>query len=267
MTTPIFDLVTGRETLEELTDHVARMTKQLNFMMNKNLSSRNIREIGNWVVGSDYFRSRDGQVGISSAGTSGDSIRFWAGSSNPASAPWRVTHSGQMVASNANITGIVTATGGFIGGWSILPDRLSGSGIIEGGIIRTSSTGRRLELSGSSLKSMNNLSNDGFVLDAQDGNIKLYTGNSLTGFMGRATSPYGYEALLISHSYVQIAGNPYISLDGSVIYIGDINASIYLKGMTALGIYQPNSTATDINGLRNDFNLLLSNLRSMGILS
>lgn len=46
----------------------------------------------------------------------------------------------------ATFTGTVTATAGTIGGFTISSTELSGSGIITGGLIRTASTGQRLEL-------------------------------------------------------------------------------------------------------------------------
>ena len=49
-------------------------------------------------------------VGIS--GRSGEGYAFWAGSSTPGSAPFRVNHSGTLYASNATISGTVNATNG-----------------------------------------------------------------------------------------------------------------------------------------------------------
>lgn len=48
-----------------------------------------------------------------------DPIRIWAGAETPAFAPFRVTHSGSMFASNADISGTVKALNGQIGGWII----------------------------------------------------------------------------------------------------------------------------------------------------
>ncbi len=56
-------------------------------------------------------------AGMRGTGIFDDSIRFWAGStseSNIASAPFRVTHAGKLYATNAEITGVITATGGTI---------------------------------------------------------------------------------------------------------------------------------------------------------
>ena len=75
--------------------------------------------IGGWVIGTDSLTDAAGTVGMSSAVTGGDDIRFWAGDATPASAEFRVTEAGALTASNATITGSITATSGDIGGWVI----------------------------------------------------------------------------------------------------------------------------------------------------
>ena len=54
------------------------------------------------------------KAGITGEGTADTSVRMWAGASkeNKATAPFRVTQDGKMVASNADITGKVNATSG-----------------------------------------------------------------------------------------------------------------------------------------------------------
>ena len=86
-------------------------------------------------------------------------IAFWAGAShaNRAAAPFRVTAGGAITASNAVITGNITATtltatvSGNIAGWVITSNELTGgaSDIITGGTIRTSSSGQRIQILGS----------------------------------------------------------------------------------------------------------------------
>ena len=81
-----------------------------------------------WRIGSAvrgggvYIRDAAGVVGISSAVTAGDDIRFWAGHATMASAPFKVTEAGALTATNATISGAVTATSGAIGGFSIGSD-------------------------------------------------------------------------------------------------------------------------------------------------
>ena len=70
-------------------------------------------------------RNASSQVnaGMSAEGTDGTAIRFWAGGTyeNRASesTPFRVLQNGKFYASNAEITGKITATSGTIGGWMI----------------------------------------------------------------------------------------------------------------------------------------------------
>lgn len=95
--------VSGDESLEELMDLVAKLQKDVNWLMDGNLSSKNVREIGDYQVGSTYLRSRDGDVGLSSANDAADPVRLWAGSANKDTAPWRVYKSGKSVMTGALI--------------------------------------------------------------------------------------------------------------------------------------------------------------------
>ena len=61
--------------------------------------------IGGWTVGTDYIRDTAGTVGMSSAVTGGNDIRFWAGHATPASAPFKVTEDGEVTCSDITITG------------------------------------------------------------------------------------------------------------------------------------------------------------------
>jgi len=95
--------ITGDESLEELQDLVAKLQKDVNWLMDGNLSSKNVREIGGYQVSATLFQSRGGDVGLSSADDAPDPVRMWAGSTNKDTAPWRVHKSGKMVATGALI--------------------------------------------------------------------------------------------------------------------------------------------------------------------
>lgn len=69
--------------------------------------------IGGWVIGTNDIKDVAGVVGLSSLVTAGDDIRFWAGHATPASAPFRLTEAGALVATSATITGDITATSGY----------------------------------------------------------------------------------------------------------------------------------------------------------
>ena len=60
-----------------------------------------------------------GLTGGSSKEAGTTPIRIWAGGKVPGNAPFRVDQNGNLVATKANITGTITATGGVIGGFSI----------------------------------------------------------------------------------------------------------------------------------------------------
>ena len=60
-----------------------------------------------------------GLTGGSSKEAGTTPVRIWAGGNVPGNAPFRVDQNGNLVATKANITGTITATGGNVGGFSI----------------------------------------------------------------------------------------------------------------------------------------------------
>lgn len=83
--------------------------------------------IGGWVINSDNIKDVAGTTGLSSTVTVGDDIRFWAGHATPSSAPFRVTEAG-----------VLTATSGTIGGWTLSSSELSS------GKVKLQSTAERI---------------------------------------------------------------------------------------------------------------------------
>lgn len=73
--------------------------------------------IGGFTIGATSLTDVAGVVGLSSAVTGGDDIRFWAGHATPGSAPYRVTEAGAL-----------TATSGTIGGFTLGVNDLTSSG-------------------------------------------------------------------------------------------------------------------------------------------
>lgn len=83
-------------------------------------------KIGGWTLSSGSLYANSGtsyHVGMQSSTTSG-AVAFFAGSSTPSSAPFRVTNTGYLYATNANISGTIYATSGTIGGCDISEDSL-----------------------------------------------------------------------------------------------------------------------------------------------
>ena len=62
-------------------------------------------EIRSPNITGNSFIGGSGMVGFSSVGTTQSSVRFWAGSTSRETAPFRVTHSGEVVMTKATITG------------------------------------------------------------------------------------------------------------------------------------------------------------------
>lgn len=112
--TPTFRIVDADATLAQLREEVAVLQKKVQYLTSGNLGSIHIMEVGGWTIGDDFIRSESGVVGLSSAETVGDDIRFWAGNATPALSPYRVYDSGKFVATNAEITGSITMTSGTI---------------------------------------------------------------------------------------------------------------------------------------------------------
>ena len=72
-----------------------------------------------------------GLTGGSSKEAGTTPVRIWAGGGVPGSAPFRVDQEGNLVASKANITGTISATGGTIGPFSISSSKLSSRTLYE----------------------------------------------------------------------------------------------------------------------------------------
>lgn len=109
--------------------------------------------IGGWAIDADSISDVAGLVGLSSAVSGGNDVRMWAGAVDPATAPYRVYEDGSMVATDADITGSITATSGSIGGWTIGSSMLSGAGLIQGGTIQTSGSGDRVVMDSDGFRS------------------------------------------------------------------------------------------------------------------
>ena len=76
--------------------------------------------VGGWTLGAHALTSGSAAttVGLDNTVTAGDDIRIYAGNATPASAPFRVTEGGALVASS-----------GTVGGWTLSSTQLNGSNI------------------------------------------------------------------------------------------------------------------------------------------
>ena len=123
--------------------------------------------IGGFTLGADFIRDAANSMGLASTVTGGDDVRFWAGAAfaSRATAPFRVTESGAVVATSATITGTITATTGTIGGWTV------GATTLTGGSATLDSTGVLTLGTGS----------DVVILSAPDATYRLWIGNATAG--------------------------------------------------------------------------------------
>lgn len=89
--------------------------------------------IAGWSIQTLSIESNGGSVGMSSSNAA-DAVSFWAGSSTPSSAPFRVQNDGDLWATNATVTGTVNATDGYFGadsanGWTINSNTLKSKSV------------------------------------------------------------------------------------------------------------------------------------------
>ncbi len=127
-------------------------------------------EIAGWTraAGHLYAGSGANRVGLK-PGT----YPFYAGAEAEASAPFRVNTGGELWATNAHISGEITATTGTIGGWSITATEIkSGSAIVLDSSVPKIEVG-----TGGYIRSSNYVSGfDGFYIDedfAEFGNVQV----------------------------------------------------------------------------------------------
>ena len=82
--------------------------------------------IGGWAIGATSLTAG---TGINAVGMNTTGYPFWAGDSNPALAEFSVKSDGTLTATNASITGNITASAGTIGGFTIGSTALTATNI------------------------------------------------------------------------------------------------------------------------------------------
>ena len=134
-----------------------------------------------------------GLTGGSSKEAGTTPVRIWAGGDVPGSAPFRVDQEGNLVATKANITGTITATGGNIGGFNI---------------------------STSSMKSVSG--NNAMLLSA---NLVRFTGSYSSVFIGADTFPASSGGAILCPSRISVNRNITNTAYGNVGMYFDIQGS------------------------------------------
>lgn len=125
---------------------------------------------------------------------------------NPGLQGWRISADGNAEFQSGIFRGKIVASEGKIGGWNIGTDKLYGSGVLEGGTVRTAASGARIQLVNTN------------VLEAYDANylrVRLDT-ESLKFYYntgaGLAASLWAEESF-----YIQTTGELILkSIDGAV---------------------------------------------------
>jgi hypothetical protein len=175
-----------------------------------------LAEIGGFVVDGDSITADTGAVGLSSNTDEafGDNIRFWAGDATAFNAPFLVTDSGYLQATDVNISGVITAISGEIGGWSISATKLESGhpGIVldsANQVIKVGSWsgGNHIQIDGVNQRIRNSTFSSGasgFNIDTSTGDAEF---NNLTARGELKTF------LLTSSNQMAVAGNIIVSKD------------------------------------------------------
>jgi hypothetical protein len=134
-----------------------------------------------WIIKAGTLKSE----GIGLATQKGDPTwAFWAGNDSPASAEFKVSHTGDLVATSATITGSVTATSGRIANWYINTNTLSSAA--------TENSSNVLIDSANSLIRLGPTSGNYITLDGA--NLRIRSSNYSAGVSGFTIEPNLVEA-------------------------------------------------------------------------
>lgn len=103
-----FPRVASGMSTDQLADLVARCLKEVEWLSNGNMDSRNIRNIAGYNVGLTELKHSSGLVGMSGANPADpNAIRFWSGNADPTVASFRVQQDGTMYSTKGYIGGFV----------------------------------------------------------------------------------------------------------------------------------------------------------------
>jgi len=217
-------------------------------------------EIAGWTLAAGHLHagSGAGRVGLKPG-----SYPFYAGAEAEASAPFRVNTGGEMWATNAHITGQITATTGAIGGWTLTATEIkSGTNIVF-----DSSVPRIVIGSSGYIRSSNYVPGfDGFHIDAgfaEFGNVNVRGSLHCAVFVKDLISAHA-GTLLVTKSagklfYDYTVGASMRVEDPPVAgWLFDTGDIVRLKEEYASGVYETWVTVTR-TGITNQYTTTLSN--------
>lgn len=88
--------------IQDLYDHIAMLQKTMEYHLNR-IDSSNLAEVGGWTIKNNMIVSKTGLVGMFSGELGDEDVRFWAGSTDMNTAPFRVLENGLVIAENIDI--------------------------------------------------------------------------------------------------------------------------------------------------------------------
>jgi hypothetical protein len=181
---------------------------------------------------------RGGQITIGNGNNvfRADAQGIWAGHSDFSNAPFRVNMQGQLVATNANVSGTISASAGIIGGWVIQSGAMVGGTLIGGTITGGTITGATIQTDPPGSYPRIALSSAGRWLMAE-GSSSQYIELSGFGSSGTPALTFASVGSGIGNgvmTFIQAGSNFNITGIGNV-YVTTSNGAIFLQAPN--GIY------------------------------
>lgn len=150
--------------------------------------------IGGFNIGADYIRDAANSFGLSSTVTGGDDVRFWAGATfaNRATATFRITESGILTITNGGSNTLTLSQGSVVGG-----------------LIKTASTGARIQISAAFQSTPTVPANSLVLVDSSN--------NAILEFDSTSGSVFNINPVAagIQAAYIANVNNSYTAASGS----------------------------------------------------
>lgn len=247
MPTQPINIITEEATLEQLINELAKLQKMLRYLLNGQIDFENIR--------ARSIKADNIEVGTLTA---------------------EEIMANTITADKMNVTELsaIVANLGTITAGALNAVTIIGS-VITGGTLRTAASGERIEISGNSLKTFN-LSNNiqglawgDDVLGTTYGDVFLYDAGTKVLVFQNDLSGQGYTMKAVGTATIRLGEIGQTNFLSGTWEATNLQAATFSvrDGTDFETLAQANSTATTVAGLVNDFNSLLSKLRSLNILA
>lgn len=170
-------------------------------------------------------------VGISSK--SGVQWAFWAGNETAGDAPFHVGHNGSLYASNADITGKITATSGYIAGWTINSDHLKGGNLTLHKDGWMSGPGWHINADGSAQFNRVYITSDQSITHMNWGNFSVSTAGNLDATSAKFTGGIRSGSAINGSSFT--GGSINITKGSYYLKMGHATANPEVSGLNVTG--------------------------------